>query len=794
MKFSENWLREWVNPAIGTDELASQITMAGLEVDEICAVAEEFSGVVVGQILSAEKHPNADKLKVCQVTDGTENFQVVCGAPNAREGIKIPFAKVGAVLGPDFKIKKAKLRQVESFGMLCAASELGLSDDSDGLLELAESAPVGSDFREYLDLNDTIIDVDLTPNRSDCLSIHGLAREVGVLNQTDLTPIDVAPAAVDIQDTFAVDVQAADACPRYLGRVIKGVNVKAESPLWLTEKLRRSGIRSIDPIVDITNYVMLELGQPMHAFDLDQLSESIVVRMAGEGEQLTLLDGQEMSLRADTLVIADKARPLAIAGIMGGEGSGVSLETTNIFLESAFFAPISLAGKARSYGLHTDSSHRFERGVDAQLQNKAIERATALIVEIAGGQVAPITEQVSQDDLPKANEVTLRRAKLDQYLAVSIDKEQVTDILTRLDLDMVEVTDEQWVTRAPSHRFDIAIEADLIEEVARIYGYENIPANMPTAAVNFTPVAEAQTSIQSMRATLVAQGYQEAITYSFIDKESSLQFVPDVEPVPLENPISAEMGVMRPSLIPGLMKAYLHNQNRQQSRVRLFETGRRFIGSVDALDELDQQERLAGLIAGSREAEAWYHNSDKVDFYDVKSHIEALFALNDGDMPTYERADVVYLHPGRSAKVMIAGQEVGVFGELHPQFAKTLGCNQGVYLFDINLDAVLTGKLPVYKVISKFPEVRRDFALLADRETPVASLQNIIEDHAGEAFKEVSVFDVYQGQGIDDTKKSVALGLTWQHPSHTLSDEEINKSVEQILVALEGQLGVVVRG
>ena len=794
MKFSENWLREWVNPAIGTDELASQITMAGLEVDEICAVAEEFSGVVVGQILSAEKHPNADKLKVCQVTDGTENFQVVCGAPNAREGIKIPFAKVGAVLGPDFKIKKAKLRQVESFGMLCAASELGLSDDSDGLLELAESAPVGSDFREYLDLNDTVIDVDLTPNRSDCLSIHGLAREVGVLNQTDLTPIDVAPAAVDIQDTFAVDVQAADACPRYLGRVIKGVNVKAESPLWLTEKLRRSGIRSIDPIVDITNYVMLELGQPMHAFDLDQLSESIVVRMAGEGEQLTLLDGQEISLRADTLVIADKARPLAIAGIMGGEGSGVSLETTNVFLESAFFAPISLAGKARSYGLHTDSSHRFERGVDAQLQNKAIERATALIVEIAGGQVAPITEQVSQDDLPKANEVTLRRAKLDQYLAVSIDKEQVTDILTRLDLDMVEVTDEQWVTRAPSHRFDIAIEADLIEEVARIYGYENIPANMPTAAVNFTPVAEAQTSIQSMRATLVAQGYQEAITYSFIDKESSLQFVPDVEPVPLENPISAEMGVMRPSLIPGLMKAYLHNQNRQQSRVRLFETGRRFIGSVDALDELDQQERLAGLIAGSRETEAWYHNSDKVDFYDVKSHIEALFALNDGDMPTYERADVVYLHPGRSAKVMIAGQEVGVFGELHPQFAKTLGCNQGVYLFDINLDAVLTGKLPVYKVISKFPEVRRDFALLADRETPVASLQNIIEDHAGEAFKEVSVFDVYQGQGIDETKKSVALGLTWQHPSHTLSDEEINKSVEQILAALEGQLGVVVRG
>ena len=794
MKFSENWLREWVNPAIGTDELASQITMAGLEVDEICAVAEEFSGVVVGQILSAEKHPNADKLKVCQVTDGGETFQVVCGAPNAREGIKVPFAKVGAVLGPDFKIKKAKLRQVESFGMLCAASELGLSDDSDGLLELAESASVGVDFREYLDLDDAIIDVDLTPNRSDCLSIHGLAREVGVLNQTDLTPVKIAPVTVEIQDTFAVDVQASDACPRYLGRVIKGVNVAAESPLWLTEKLRRSGVRSIDPIVDVTNYVMLELGQPMHAFDLDTLSESVVVRMAEEGEKLTLLDGQEISLRSDTLLIADKARPLAMAGIMGGEGSGVSQETTNIFLEAAFFAPISLAGKARSYGLHTDSSHRFERGVDAQLQNKAIERATALIVEIAGGQVAPICQQVSEVNLPKANEVTLRRAKLDQYLAVSIDKDQVTDILTRLDLEMIEVTDTQWVTRAPSHRFDIAIEADLIEEVARIYGYENIPANMPTAAVNFTPVAEAQTSIQTMRSTLVAQGYQEAITYSFIDKESSLQFEPDLEPVPLENPISAEMGVMRTSLIPGLMKAYLHNQNRQQSRVRLFETGRRFIGSVDKLDELDQQERLAGLIAGSREAEAWYHESDKVDFYDVKSHIESLFALNDGDTPSYERADVEYLHPGRSAKVIVAGQEVGVFGELHPQLAKALGCNQAVYLFDLNLDAVLVGKLPVYRPVSKFPEVRRDFALLADRDTPVESLQNIITELAGEAFKALSVFDVYQGQGIDDTKKSVALGLTWQHPSHTLSEEEINKSVEQVLAALEAQLGVVVRG
>ncbi|MEC8485171.1 MAG: phenylalanine--tRNA ligase subunit beta, partial [Pseudomonadota bacterium] len=403
--------------------------------------------------------------------------QVVCGAPNARPGIKIPFAKIGAVLGGDFKIKKAKLRQVESFGMLCSASELEISDDNDGIMELAADAPVGADIREYLNLNDSIIDVDLTPTRADCLSIAGLAREVGVINKVDLTPVAITEQAVSIDDTFPIRVDATEGCPRYLGRVIKGVNVKAETPLWMVEKLRRSGIRSIDPIVDITNYVMIELGQPMHAFDLNNLSGSIVVRMAEEGEKLLLLDGQEIALRADTMVIADEQKPLAMAGIMGGEHSGVNDQTQTIFLESAFFAPLALAGKARSYGLHTDSSHRFERGVDATLAPKAIERATQLILEIAGGEVGPVNEVVTEANLPKANQVTLRRKKLDQYLATSLDKDLVTDILTRLDLEMVEVTDEQWVTVAPSHRFDIEIEADLIEEVARIYGYDNLPSS-----------------------------------------------------------------------------------------------------------------------------------------------------------------------------------------------------------------------------------------------------------------------------------------------------------------------------
>lgn len=794
MKISENWLREWVNPNISSDDLVAQITMAGLEVDEVLPVASEFTGVVVGEIISAEPHPNADKLQVCQVSDGTETFQVVCGAPNARAGIKIPFAKIGAVLGADFKIKKAKLRQVESFGMLCSASELGVSEENDGIMELPAVAKAGEDFRAFLGLDDQIIDVDLTPNRSDCLSLAGLAREVGVLNKVDLTAINVAPVNATIDDTFPVKVDATDACPRYLGRVVRGVNVSAETPLWMVEKLRRSGVRSIDPIVDITNYVMLELGQPMHAFDLANLSGSIVVRMAVADEKIVLLDGQEVSLREDTLVIADNKTPLAIAGVMGGEGSGVNTETKDVFLESAFFAPIALAGKARSYGLHTDSSHRFERGVDATLQEKAIERATALVLEIAGGQAGPVTHSVNEDTLPESAVVTLRRKKLDQYLAISIDKDLVTDILTRLGLDMLEVTDEVWVTKAPSHRFDIAIEADLIEEVARVYGYDNLPSSMPKAAVNFTPLSEGKTAIQTLRSILVSQGYQEAITYSFIDPNLSKQFLPHIEPVPLANPISADMGVMRPSLIPGLVKAYLYNQNRQQSRVRLFETGRRFIGSVDALDDLDQQQQVSGLIAGTRNAEAWYHGSEKVDFYDLKAHVEALFELNDGGKPTYQRSECEFLHPGRSADIYVDGLFVGLMGELHPQLSKTLGANQPVYVFDIALDAVLNATLPEYKAVSRFPEVRRDLALLIDRSVPVSELERVIAESAGEGFKNVLVFDVYQGQGIDESKKSVALGLTWQHPSHTLSDEEVNNSVEQTVAALSEQLGAVVRG
>ncbi|MEE3210333.1 MAG: phenylalanine--tRNA ligase subunit beta, partial [Pseudomonadota bacterium] len=485
MKFSEQWLREWVNPEITTQELVDHLTLAGLEVDGEEPVAGEFSGVVVGQVVSREQHPDADKLSLCQVTDGTENFQIVCGAANVREGLKIPFAKIGAVLptedGKGFKIKKAKLRGVESFGMLCAEVELGMAESSEGLMELPDSAPVGADFREYLNLDDTIIEVDLTPNRADCLSIAGLARETGVLTRTEVKQPLVAAVAASIDDKASVEVSAADACPRYLGRIVKGVNVKAETPLWMVEKLRRGGIRSIDPVVDITNYVLLELGQPMHAFDLAQVEGGIRVRMAEEGEKLTLLDGQEVELNTDTLVIADHSKPLAMAGVMGGEHSGVNGETQDLLLEAAFFNPISIAGRARNYGLHTDSSHRFERGVDYNLANTAMERATQLVIDICGGQAGPVTEVTAEDKLPEAAIITLRRKRIEQVLSLTMADDEVTDILVRLGMD-TETTAEGWTVKAPSYRFDMAIEADLIEELARIYGYNRLPTRVPAAA------------------------------------------------------------------------------------------------------------------------------------------------------------------------------------------------------------------------------------------------------------------------------------------------------------------------
>ncbi|HAO02412.1 MAG TPA: phenylalanine--tRNA ligase subunit beta, partial [Halomonas sp.] len=579
MKFSEQWLREWVSPQLDTQAIADQITMAGLEVDAVEAVAATFSGVVVAEVLSKEKHPDADKLNVCTVNDGTgEPVQVVCGAPNVDVGQKIPFAQVGGVLPGDFKIKKAKLRGVESRGMICSASELGLEEEiSPGILVLPASAPVGTSFREYMQLDDMTIEVDLTPNRGDCLSIKGLAREVGVLNRLPVSGPEITVVEASIDDTFPVTIEAAEQCPRYLGRVIKGVNVEAETPLWMVERLRRSGVRSIDPVVDVTNYVMLELGQPLHAFDRDNLQGGITVRLAREAERLKLLDGQEVALRPETLVIADERGPLAMAGIMGGENSGVNEKTHTIFLESAFFAPLGIAGQARSYGLHTDASHRYERGVDPELPAMAVERATKLLMEICGGQAGPVVEAVSDEHLPAPRIIMLREARLESALSKRLQPDDVTDILQRLGLE-VDKQAEGWSVVAPSWRFDVAIEEDLIEEVARIHGYNNLPVRRPAARLALRPANEALLTQAQLRNQMVARGFQEAVTYSFVAPDLQAAMLPDAVSPVLANPISSDLSVMRASLFPGLVRALEYNLNRQQTRVRIFETGLVFNG------------------------------------------------------------------------------------------------------------------------------------------------------------------------------------------------------------------------
>ena len=792
MKFSEQWLREWVNPEITTQELVDHLTLAGLEVDGEEAVAGEFTGIVVGQVVSREQHPDADKLSLCQVTDGTETFQIVCGAPNVRAGIKVPMAKIGAVLPGDFKIKKAKLRGVESNGMLCAEAELGLSDASDGLMELPESATVGMDFREYLNLNDSIIDIDLTPNRADCLSIAGLAREAGVLFRVAVNGPEVPAVAPVISDHVEVEVTAPQACPRFLTRVIRNVRVGAETPLWMVEKLRRSGIRSIDPVVDITNFVMLEQGQPLHAYDMSRIQGGIRVRMAEEGEKLTLLDGQEVTLTPDTLVIADHVRPLGIAGVMGGEDSGVSPDTRDLVLEAAFFSPIALAGKAREYGLHTDASHRFERGVDYNLPRTAIERATQLILDICGGEAAPVIEVVSEGDLPETKTITLRRERLAQILSLELPDGEVEDILRRLGME-VTALEHGWQVESPSYRFDMAIEADLIEEVARIYGYNRLPVRTPSAAVPLASVPEARLGLRDLRRQLIARGYQEVVTYSFISKAQQQILDPDVEPMALLNPISEDMAVMRTSLWSGLIGAAGYNLKRQQSRIRLFETGLRFVPGSDGLA---QTPTLSMLICGARDEQAWTaDNNTAVDFFDLKGDIEALFARS-GEAAVFSFAPAQHpaLHPGQTARILKNGEAIGWIGTLHPETQKKLGVKQPLIVAEMDQDAVQQRQVPAYTPISRFPEMRRDLALVAELNLPVEQLFSAIREVAGEYLTHLNLFDVYVGKGIDPDRKSLALGLTWQHPSRTLTDDEVNLSVDQILTHLKDRFGATLRG
>lgn len=799
MKFSEQWLREWVSPELSTQALADQITMAGLEVDAVEAVAAQFEGVVVAEVVAKEPHPDADKLNVCHVDDGTGNqVQVVCGAPNVAVGQKVPFARVGAILPGDFKIKKAKLRGVESRGMICSASELGLEEDtSPGILELPLDAPTGENLRAWMTLDDATIEVDLTPNRGDCLSLKGMAREVGVLNRLALNGPELISQPPGHDDVFPVQLGAPEQCPRYVGRVIRNVDVTAPTPLWMVERLRRSGLRSIDAVVDITNYVMLELGQPLHAFDLANLQEKIDVRPAREGERLVLLDGQDIALREGTLVIADRDKVLAIAGVMGGEHSGVSSQTRDVFLESAFFTPLAIAGQARSYGLHTDASHRFERGVDPELPRQAAERATALLIQITGGEPGPLDETASPDHLPGERQVRLRAARLERCLNITLPSAEVVDILERLGMQVsTEVVagnneGDAWLVTIPSWRFDIAIEEDLIEELARIHGYNRLPVRRPAARLGLVADDERRQPLTRLRRQLVARGYQEAISYSFVAPELQALLAPDVAAPRLANPISSDMAVMRASLFPGLVRALMYNLNRQQSRIRLFETGLVFRGELDSVEQIPM---LGGVICGSRDPEGWAARRDNVDFYDLKGDIESLLGLGGDDSAwRFEPVEHPALHPGQTARVAYQGEAVGWLGALHPALRAELDIKPETFVFEIRLDALTEGRLPAFSALSRYPEVRRDLALVMNDDVPVQALLDTLRECAGEWLTDLHLFDVYRGAGITEGNKSIALGLTWQHPSRTLNDEEINRLIDAIVAESSQRFGAELR-
>jgi phenylalanyl-tRNA synthetase beta chain len=794
MKFSEKWLREWVNPAIDTEALSEQLSMAGLEVDGLDAVAGDFSGVVIGEVVECGQHPDADKLRVTKVNVGEDELlDIVCGAANCRAGLKVAVAKVGAVLPGDFKIKKAKLRGQPSHGMLCAFEELGMAESSEGILELPSDAPIGQCIREYFSLDDVTIDVDLTANRSDCLGIKGLAREVGVLNSLDVTEVVIEPVQPTIDDKISIELVNSKSCPRYLGRIIKGINLDATTPLWMVEKLRRSGVRSIDPVVDVTNYVLLELGHPMHAFDLNAIDGGIKVRNANEGEELVLLDGNTAKLNPSTLLIADDNKALAMAGIFGGEASGVQEGTQDILLESAFFAPLAIAGQARSYGLHTDASHRYERGVDYKLQRDAMERATALLLEIVGGEAGPVVEAVSEADLPQEKSVTLRRTRLDRVIGYHIEDEKVTDILTRLGLT-VSFAEDTWQAHVPSYRFDISIEEDLIEEVARVFGYNNIPNVAPTAALKMTTHVEANVPVSRMRNELVSRGYQEAITYSFVDPKAQQLLHPESDALVLPHPISVEMSAMRVSLMTGLVNAVVYNQNRQQSRIRLFEQGLKFLKDESAENGVSQVAVLGGIVYGNTHNEHWSIASRAADFFDVKGDLEALLSLtNDKSRFSFKAEACDGLHPGQSAAVYFDDAKVGFIGAIHPQLQKSLGLNSAAYVFEVEVEALSARKLPEAVSVSKFPSNRRDIAILVADDVKIGDILESIEKVGGNQLVDLNLFDVYKGKGIEPNYKSLAIALTLQAVDRTLEEKDINQVVDNVVAELAKQFNASLR-
>lgn len=794
MKFSELWVREWVNPAIGTEQLCEQITMLGLEVDGVENIAGEFNGVAVGEVVECAQHPDADKLRVTKVNVGDERLlDIVCGAPNCRQGLKVACAVEGALLPGDFKIKKTKLRGQPSEGMLCSFSELGISEDHSGIIELPQDAPIGMDLRQYLQLDDKAVEISLTPNRADCLSIRGIAREIGVVNNLAVNEPHFTPVQPTVADKVAIEMSAPEACPRYLLRVVKNVNIKAATPNWMKEKLRRCGLRSIDPIVDITNYILLELGQPMHAFDAAKISQPVQVRMAKDGEELVLLDGGTAKLQSNTLLIADQKGPLAMAGIFGGEASGVNGETKDVILEAAFFAPLAITGRARQYGLHTDSSHRFERGVDFMLQHKAMERATALLLEICGGEAGEICEAVSEQHLPKLKQVQLRRAKLDSLLGHHIDTPIVTQIFERLGL-AVQYADDVWTVTSASWRFDIEIEEDLIEEVARIYGYNSIPNNAPLAHLHMKDIPEYLLEMARMRTAFVDSDYQEIVSYSFVDPEVQQLLHPEQNALILPNPISREMSAMRVSLLPGLLTTTAYNQNRQQNRVRIFESGLRFIPDATAENGIRQEYVIGALIVGDKRPVHWEHKGENVDFFDLKGDLERILSLTKaGNRLRFVAKSYAALHPGQSAAIMLDDKEIGFIGTVHPKVVQQLGLSGKPIVFEIEWAAIAEREVPSAKEISRFPANKRDIAVVVDDAIPAGEVLETCRQAGGKQLVNVNLFDVYQGSNLPEGKKSLAISLTIQDTEKTLEEKDINAVISVVLAELKQRFNAYLR-
>ena len=791
MKISENWLRTWVNPAIDSEKLSDQLTMLGLEVDDLSPAAKPFTGVVVGEVLTVEQHPDADRLRVTTVNIGSgEPLQIVCGAPNVRAGMKAPVATIGAVLPGDFKIKKGKLRGVESQGMLCGASEIDLEDKIDGLLELPADAPVGVNVREYLDLDDNVIDISITPNRGDCFSIRGIAREIGVINQLPVTAPETKEVAATLADEKKVVVET-EGCARYLGRVIKNVNTKAPTPEWMERALVRAGIRQHSILVDITNYVLMELGQPLHAFDGGKVQGSVHVRQATAGEKLVLLNEQEVELQDDVMVIADDEKALAIAGIMGGLSSSVTDETTEIFLESAFFAPLHIAGRARRFGLHTDASQRYERGVDFELPMIAMHRASQLIAELAGGEFGPIIVAEKPELLPKREAIELEQAQVDQLLGYTVESDFITDALTRLGCEVTLKAEGQWSVVPPSHRYDMAIYQDLIEEVARIHGYDNIQISLPVIDVKLAKY-EDQFELTQLRQTAVTLGYQEAISFSFADLKLEKQLNPAVNPLALANPISSDLAVMRSTLLSSLIPCVQYNVNRQQNRVRFFELGLRFdYQNAASIHDLKQIPTFALIATGSRTPETWHGKAQPMDFFDFKGDIEEILAAARLNVE-YVHSERSWLHPGQSAEILVNGQSIGYLGRLHPSLEDELDLAT-TWVAELDQSAVLQTYVSNFTELSRFPSVRRDIALLISDKINVSEIQGLIEKTGGELLGSTWLFDVYTGQGVEEGKRSLAFALLWQHPSRTLEDAEIKSGMDNILQVLENTYQATLR-